>query len=192
VSALAVACFFTIAALATAQTTTKPVPNPAPAAKAAPVMKAAPAAKAAQAAKAQDQAAKLPKVILDAFKKAYPAAVIKNVAEEKDNGKITWEVESTDSGLARDLVYNPDGTVVDIEEEVAAASLPPAVTAALKAKFPKATITKAEKLMKGKTLTFEMAIAGAGSVKAIEITPEGKIVPPAAKAGEKDEKEDCT
>ena len=178
VSALAIACCFAVTALATAQTAAKPVP----AAKPAPTMKAAPAAKA------EDPAAKLPKVILDAFKKAYPKAVIKGASEEKENGKTTWEVESIDNGLGRDLIYNLDGTVVEFEEVVTAASLPPAVTAALKAKYPKATITKAEKLFKGKTITYEMAIAGAGAAKSIELTPEGKVVPPAKEADEKDEK----
>ena len=184
VSAFAVALAFAVTALATAQTSTKPAQNPPPAAKAAPVVKAAPAAKA------EDPAAKLPKAILDAFKKTYPKAVIKNVAEEKADGKTTWEVESTDSGLARDLVYNPDGTVVDIEEEVAAASLPSAVTAALKAKYPKAAITKAEKLTTGKTFVYELTITGAGEVKSIELTADGKAVPAAKKPGDKDEKED--
>ena len=184
VSALAIACSFAVTALATAQTSTKPAQNPPPIVKAAPVVKAAPAVKV------EDQIAKLPKVILDAFKKAYPKAVIKGVAEEKESGKTTWEVESTDSGMARDLVYNPDGTVVDIEEEVAAASLPPAVTAALKAKYPKATITKAEKLITGKTFVYELTIAGAGKVTSIELTADGKPVPAAKKPGDKDEKED--
>jgi len=184
VSALAIACSFAVTALATAQTSTKPAQNPPPIVKAAPVVKAAPAVKV------EDQIAKLPKVILDAFKKAYPKAVIKGVSEEKESGKTTWEVESTDSGMARDLVYNPDGTVVDIEEEVAAASLPPAVTAALKAKYPKATITKAEKLTTGKTFVYELTITGAGEVKSIELTADGKAVPAAKKPGDKDEKED--
>jgi len=149
---------------------------------------AKPAAQAAPAQKAAEPAAQLPKAIADAFKKSYPNAVIKNAAKETEGGKTVWEVESTDNGLARDLVYNPDGTVVDIEEEVPAASLPPAVTTALKAKFPKATITKAEKLFKGKVMTYEMTITGAGDVKAAEFTPEGKFVaPPKA---EKEEKED--
>jgi hypothetical protein len=185
VSALAIACSFAVTALATAQTSTKPAQNPPPVVKAAPLVKAAPAAKA------EDPAAKLPKAILDAFKKAYPKAVIKNVAEEKADGKTTWEVESTDGGLARDLVYNPDGTVVDIEEEVTAASLPPAVTAALKAKYPKATVTKAEKLITGKTFVYELTIAGAGEVKSIELTADGKAVPAAKKDADKDEKEDA-
>ena len=145
-----------------------------------------PSAKPATAA--EDPAAKLPKPILDAFKKAYPTAVIKGASKETEAGKVQWEVESTDHGLARDLVYNPDGSVVSIEEEVPAANLPPAVTAALKAKYPKATIKKAEKLMAGKTLTYELGIEGAGAVKSAEFTPEGKLVP--AKPAEKAEKED--
>lgn len=180
VSALAIACSFAVTALAAAQPAAKLVQKPAPAVKAAP------------AAKAENPAAKLPKVILDAFTKAYPKAVIKNVAEEKENGKTTWEVESTDNGMARDLVYNPDGTVVDIEEEVAAASLPPAVTAALKAKYPKAAITKAEKLTTGKTFVYELTIGGAGSVTSIELTADGKAVPPIKKDTDKDEKEDAS
>ena len=172
--ALVIACSLAVTALASAQGTTA---------------RPAPAAKPPAAAKAEDPAAKLPKPILDAFKQAYPKAVIKGASSEKENGKIQWEVESTDNGLARDLVYNPDGTVVSIEEAIPAASLPAAVTAALKAKYPKATITKAEKLLKGKAITYEMAITGAGTAKSIEITPEGKIVPPAKEADEeKDEK----
>jgi len=145
-----------------------------------------PAAKAAPGGRAADPAAKLPAPILSAFRTSYPKATIKNAAKETENGKTVWEVESVDNGLARDLVYNLDGTVVDVEEQVEPASLPAAVTAALKARYPRATVAKAEKLMKGTALTYEMALKGAG-VKSVEITPDGKIVPAAT---EKDEKED--
>jgi len=145
---------------------------------------ATPVAKSAAAGKpAADPAAKLPAPILTAFRTSYPNATIKGAAKETEGGKTVWEVESIDKGLARDLIYNPDGTVVEFEEQVDPASLPVAVSAALKAKYPAASITKAEKLMKGTTITYEMALKGA-AVKAIEITPDGKIVP-AAK--EKDE-----
>jgi hypothetical protein len=71
--------------------------------------------------------------------------------------------------------------------QIAPASLPPAVSAALTAKYPRATITKAEKLMRGTALTYEMALKGA-AVNSAEVTPEGKIVP-AVK--EKDEMDDA-
>jgi Putative beta-lactamase-inhibitor-like, PepSY-like len=148
---------------------------------------AKPAATPAPAAKAADPAATLPAPILGAFRTSYPNATIKNAAKETEGGKTVWEVESIDNGLARDLVYNPDGTVVEFEEQIDPAVLPAAVSGALKATYPKATITKAEKLMKGTVLTYELALKGA-AVKSVEITPEGKLVP-AAK--EKDETEDA-
>ena len=142
------------------------------------------------AAKAADPAAKLPAPILTAFRTSYPKATIKAAAKETEDGRTVWEVESIDNGLARDLVYSADGTVVEFEEQIDPASLPAAVSAALKAKYPNATITKAEKLMKGTTLTYEMALKGA-AVTSIEITPEGKIVPAAKEKDEKNEKEDA-
>lgn len=146
-----------------------------------------PAATPAPVAKAADPAAKLPAPILAAFRQSYPNAVIKGAAKETENGKTVWEVESIDNKLSRDLVYNPDGTVVEIEEQVEPASLPAAVTAALKGKYPAASITKAEKMTKGTALSYEMALKGA-AVKSIEITPDGKIVPAAKES--KEEKED--
>ena len=176
VSVLVIACSFAVTALASAQGATA---------------KPASASKPPAAAQADAPAAKLlPKPVLDAFKKTYPAAVIKGVDQEKEGGKITWEVESIDGTLARDLVYNPDGTVVSIEEAIPAASLPPAVAAAFKAKYPKATITKAEKVLEGKVLTYELTIKGAGTTKSVEFTPEGKLLPPEKKGAEKDEKPD--
>jgi hypothetical protein len=146
-----------------------------------------PAAKPTQSVKAADPAAKLPAAVLAAFKQAYPKAIIKSASKEVDTGKTTWEVESTDGGLARDLVYNPDGTVVDIEEAVALETLPAVVTAAVKAQQPKATITKAEKLFRADKWTYELTLKGAAK-PSIELTPEGKVVPEARKPEAKEPK----
>jgi hypothetical protein len=117
----------------------------------------------------------LPAPILAAFKAAYPHATIKAAAEEKEDGKVVWEVESTDNGLGRDLIYTPDGTVVEIEEEVPSAQLPAPVTAAVKAQYPAARIVKGEKLTRGATVSYELQLTGAAK-KSIELTPEGKPV----------------
>jgi DNA-binding beta-propeller fold protein YncE len=156
-------------------------------------MLVAPAVASAQAGKPAGQpaaaakvgpAAKLPPAILAAFQQAYPNATIKAAAKETENGKTVWEVESIDNNLSRDLIYNPDGTVVEIEEEVPAVSLPAVVTAAVTAKHPKATITKAEKTTAGQKVWYELALKGA-AVKTIELTPEGTPVL-AAKEGRED------
>ena len=131
--------------------------------------------KAAKASKPAAAPSKLPAPILAAFQAAYPHATIKAAAQEKDNGKLVWEVESLDNGLGRDLVYNPDGTVVEIEDEVPTAQLPGPVPAAVKAQFPGATIAKGEKVTRGATVSYELQLKGA-TRKSIELTPEGKPV----------------
>lgn len=116
-----------------------------------------------------------PTPILAAFKAAYPHATINTAAEEKEHGKVVWEVESTDNGLGRDLLYAPDGSVVEIEEEVPSAQLPAPVTAAVKAQYPAARIVKGEKVTRGATVSYELQLTGAGK-KSIELTPDGKPV----------------
>jgi hypothetical protein len=116
-----------------------------------------------------------PAPILAAFKASYPHATIKTAAEEKEHGKVVWEVESTENGLGRDLLYTPDGTVVEIEEEVPSAQLPEPVTAAVKTRYPSARIVKGEKVTRGTTVTYELQLAGAAR-KSIALTPEGKPV----------------
>ena len=79
---------------------------------------------------------KLPAAVSAAFKQAYPKATIKNVSEEDGN----FEVESMDGPQRRDLIYKPDGTVVEYEEFIDAKDVPAAVMTAIKARYPKATI----------------------------------------------------
>ena len=117
----------------------------------------------------------LPAPILAAFKAAYPHAILKAAAEENEDGKVVWEVESTEGGLGRDLLYTPDGSVVEIEEEVKSAQLPAPVAAAVKAQYPAARIVKGERVTRGATVTYELQLAGA-SRKSVALTPEGKAV----------------
>ena len=122
-------------------------------------------------------AAKLPAAITTAFKKSYPNATIRGTAQETEGGKTVYEVESVEKGKARDLMYNLDGTVISIEEEMNAADLPAPVSAAFKKLHPKATITLAEKLTEGTTVQYELQIKGA-AVKSVSFMPDGKLVPP--------------
>lgn len=130
---------------------------------------------AAKASKPARTPSKLPAPILAAFQAAYPHATIKSVTPEKEDGKVVWEVESVDNGLGRDLVYDQDGTVVEVEEELPTAELPAPVTAAIKAHFPGATITKGEKVTRGVTISYELELKGA-TTKGVELTPDGKPV----------------
>lgn len=129
------------------------------------------------AARAKPAPVKLPAAVEAAFTKAYPNATIKNVSKEKENGVEQYEVESMDGAQRRDLIYKPDGTLVEYEEVVPEASVPAAVVAAVKARYPKATITRYEKLFKGGTMNYELGLKGAKAGEVV-LTPDGKWVSP--------------
>src|SRR5206468_7144587 len=93
-----------------------------------------------------------PKAVLAAFKSTYPNATIRGYAEEKENGKVYYEIESMEGKTVRDVLYNPDGTVAEIEEAIVPTDLPTAVVAAFRKQHPNAIIRKAEKISReGKT-----------------------------------------
>lgn len=143
-----------------------------------------PPAKAAQAKPAAAAArpavtTKLPATVEAAFRKAYPFAKIRNVSHETENGQEQYEIESLDSGLRLDVNFRPDGALLVEEREVAAADVPAAVTAAIAARYPKATQVLREKVTEGASVLYEIGLKGA-PVKAVQLTPEGKWVSPKA------------
>ncbi|WP_433983786.1 hypothetical protein RBB78_24030 [Tunturiibacter empetritectus] len=61
-------------------------------------------------------------------------ATIKRFVTERENGKTVYEAEMTVDGHTKDIQIAKDGTLNEIEEEVAIDSLPPEVQAALRKK----------------------------------------------------------
>ena len=125
------------------------------------------------AANPHDAGAKLPAVVLSAFRQAHPTAVITNVEKEREHGHTVWEVESLDAGLGPDLLYDASGTVTELEEEIPVAQLPALVSGAVATTYPKATITKAEKVTRGQIVTYELSMKGA-PVLSVQMTPDGR------------------
>ena len=118
----------------------------------------------------------VPKVIMDAFLKAYPKAKIKGFSKETHEGKLTYEIESSEAQIHRDVTYNPDGSLVSVEETLPASELPEAVRSTLSKEFPKARILKSEKLTKGQTIEYELLLEVGKESFEVVFDPDGKIV----------------
>ena len=118
----------------------------------------------------------VPAAVISAFKTAYPNATIRGYAREKENGKVLYEIESREGTTTRDVLYNPDGTVAEIEESIAATDLPLEVQQALKEKFPKAVITKVEKTTAGDKVSYEIVARQGKKRVTIEFDSSGKVL----------------
>lgn len=102
-------------------------------------------------------------------------ATIKGFSQETEKGKTTYEVEMIVSGHTKDVEMDPAGGILEIEEEVAMASLSPDVKAGLTAKAAGGTILKVESLTKnGKLVAYEAKIKTGSKKSEIQVGPDGK------------------
>jgi uncharacterized membrane protein YkoI len=102
-------------------------------------------------------------------------ATIKGFSQEKENGQILYEAETTVNGHSKDITIDANGAVVEVEEQVALDSLPATVKDGLQAKAGAGKILKIESLTKnGKVVAYEAKVEAAGKKKEIQVGPDGK------------------
>lgn len=124
--------------------------------------------------------AQVPKAVIDAVKKRFPAAEMVEAAKETDGDKVEFEVSLKDAGTKIDVMLTPAGTLTLIEKTVPAKDLPKAAADVLEAKYPKATYKVVESVTKvadGKeTLDFYEILLETADKKVLEvqILPDGK------------------
>jgi hypothetical protein len=102
-------------------------------------------------------------------------ATIRGFSTEKEKGQTLYEVEMTVNGHSKDISMTADGSIVEIEEQVAVDSLSPEVKAGLQAKAGKGKILKVESLTKkGKLVAYEAKVDTDGKKSEVQVGPDGK------------------
>ena len=102
-------------------------------------------------------------------------ATVRGYSTEKENGQDVYEVEMTVRGHGRDVTIGADGTMLEIEDQVALDSLPAAVQAGLRQLAGSGRITKVESLTKRGTLVAYEAQVRTGTKRSeIQVGPDGK------------------
>ena len=122
----------------------------------------------------------LPKAVAAAVKAKYPNGKMTKAAKEEEDGKTTYEVAVETEGKKLDVAVSAKGKILEVEETITAETLPEAVVAAIKAKYPEAKIKKAEKISKfeedEEEKLFEVVLATEGKADVeVKVTPNGKI-----------------
>jgi hypothetical protein len=102
-------------------------------------------------------------------------ATIRGFSTEIEKGRTLFEVEMTVSGHSKDVSMTADGSIVEVEEQVALDSLSPEVKAGLQAKAGKGKITKVESLTKkDKLVAYEAQVVTNGKRSEVQVGPDGK------------------
>jgi uncharacterized membrane protein YkoI len=131
----------------------------------------------AQASEKKMKMKDLPKAVQQTVQEQSKGANVSGLSKEVEHGKTYYEVELKVNGHGKDILLDAAGAIVEVEEEVTMASLPPAVRSALEAKAGKGRIVKVESITKNNTLVaYEAQVNTAGKKSEIKVGPEGKSI----------------
>jgi|SRR5882757_8555765 len=119
----------------------------------------------------------LPAAVLHQAKIEAGDATIRGCVKDKENGKLTYEVETLKNGKRRDILLGDSGSVLELEQEVAADSLPPAVSDAIARAAHGGKVGKVESVTRGGVIaSYETTIVTKGRRREIAFSPQGDPV----------------
>jgi hypothetical protein len=117
----------------------------------------------------------LPPVVEKAVQSETRGATIKGFSQERERGKTFYEAETVVNGHTRDVLFASDGTIAEIEEEVAFDSLAANVQTGLTQKAAGGKITKVESLTKkSKLVAYEGHVQKGSKSSEIQVGPDGR------------------
>ena len=117
----------------------------------------------------------LPAAVLKAVEQESQGATISGYSSEMDDGQLVYEVAMRVRGHGRDVLIGADGSVLEVEEEVALESLPAAVKDGLLQLAGSGNITKVESLTKrGVLVAYEAHVRTGTKRSEIQVGPDGK------------------
>lgn len=119
----------------------------------------------------------LPAAVLQHAKLAAGDATVRGCVKDRENGKLTYEVETLKDGKSKDITLDVSGTVLEVEQEVAVSSLPPAVSDAIAKAAHSGKIGKVESVTReGAIASYETTITSNGQRREVAFSPQGAPV----------------
>ena len=104
-------------------------------------------------------------------------ATIRGCVKDKENGKLTYEVETLKDGKSRDILLDDSGSVLELEQQVETSSLPPAVSDAIAKAAHGGKVGKVESVTRGGVIaSYETTITTNGRRREIAFSPQGDPV----------------
>jgi hypothetical protein len=102
-------------------------------------------------------------------------ATVRGYGSEVEGGKLEYEMRLTVNGHSRDVSIAPDGSVLEVEEEVAQADLPAAVREGLQKLAGAGTITRVESITKqGAIAAYEAQVRIGTKRSEVQVGPDGR------------------
>jgi uncharacterized membrane protein YkoI len=119
----------------------------------------------------------LPAAVQATVKEQSRGATVRGLSKEVDGGKTFYEVSLKVDGHNKDVLIDPTGAVVEIEEEVTLASLPAAARAEIEKQAGRGKIVMVESITKNGTVTaYEAHIKTGRKMSEVKVSPDGQLI----------------
>jgi hypothetical protein len=123
---------------------------------------------------AQAPAVSLPSAVKIAFEKAYPGATISSATQERDGSRTVFRVDSAQGGKRRTVLYDANGGVIEVAEQVDEKELPAPVAAAMHS-HPRAIYVNGFKVTRAGSVEYRLTVRGTRKT-AMVAKPDGTVV----------------
>jgi uncharacterized membrane protein YkoI len=119
----------------------------------------------------------LPAAVRKTVEEQSKGATLRGLSKEVEAGKTYYEAELKVDGRNKDVLIDPAGAVVEIEEEVTLDSLPEPARAAIEKQAGKRKIKGVESVTKNnKIVAYEAKVQDRGKASEIKIAPDGTLM----------------
>jgi uncharacterized membrane protein YkoI len=115
----------------------------------------------------------LPEAVQKTVQEQTKTAKLRGLAKEIEDGKTFYEAETTVNGKSRDILIDPTGAVVEVEEPVSLDSLPEAARKAIQTKAGSGKILKVESVTKGSIVSYEAVVQKNGKKSEVAVNADG-------------------
>jgi hypothetical protein len=96
---------------------------------------------------------------------------VRGYSKEVEHGKTYYEVGLSAEKKTKDVLIDPAGNVVEVEQEVEFDTLPDTVKAGLTKRAANGKIIKVEKVSKGENISYEAVVSIGGNKREITVRP---------------------
>jgi len=124
--------------------------------------------------------ANVPPKVMDSAKARFPDAQWRSITRERENNMTIYDFELSSQGKKFEMDIKDDGTILEIEKEIAASELPEQARRTVASKYPHGTIkeTLQKSLIKDGKETpheYEVVVDDGGKEKEVTMSLDGKV-----------------
>ena len=120
----------------------------------------------------------LPPAVQETAKAQSQGATVRGYSKEIEKGKTEYEVQLLADGKKRDVSIDPNGKVVETEQEVAFESVPQKAHDAIKQQARGARIERVEAVKSDQATVYEALVHQKGKKHEIRVLESGEQAPP--------------